>query len=558
VETPADGGEPGLSVGLLGPVELRRGGELVKLGAAKQRMILALLGLRSPEVVSTDSLIDALWAGRPPPSAANALRVYMSELRALAKGARGGGAEIVTQPPGYRLALAEDAVDLRRFERLWRRGRAALQDGDPAAGALALREAERIWRGQPLADLAYEDAFAADVARLEEMRLACMEDRVDADLAVGRHAALIPELSETVHRHPLRERACAQLMVALYRAGRQSDALALYRATRARLTDQLGIEPGPELVDLERRILQQDPALAPSPPAPPPPASRRRSRAILVVSRSSDDVEPLLALAGPLARDGDAEVVLVRVLTATSSGPDERVGELTRRLSRVRDRLRETGIEARVAAFASRSPGPDVLKLATREDVALILVDGSRELILGRAGLAAELVAEPPCDVALHVPGRPCEAGPIVVPFGGGDQDWAALELAAALAQPTSASLALAGARSAGDAPDASRLLAAASLILQRSTGVVAAPVLIDPGAEGVLAAAEGAQLLVLGLPDRSDGDRPLRSRGAIAAAAAPPVLVVGRGRRPGLLAPPDGMTRFAWSIGSASAKVGH
>ncbi len=249
-------------------MEVEAGDRLLDLGGSKQRGVLAMLVLRAGNVVSTDALIDGLWGERPPATAAKSLQVYVSRLRkALGENA------IVTRSPGYLLAATPEEVDLGRFERLVEEAQHEAPDGAAAllTGALGL------WRGTALADLAEEPFARAEIARLEEQRLAALEDRIDADLALGRHASVVAELEGLVHTHPYRERLRGQLMLALYRSGRQADALDAYRDGRSALAEQLGLEPGHDLKDLERRILSQDPSLAaPADPDVPPSAHRRR------------------------------------------------------------------------------------------------------------------------------------------------------------------------------------------------------------------------------------------------------------------------------------------
>lgn len=246
---------------LLGAVEVLAGGSVVPLGGPKQRALLALLLLRAGEPVARDRLIDSLWGERPPPSAVTALHGYVSNLRkALEPGREAGstGTVLVTVEPGYALMVEPEQLDAERFRRLASEGRAA---GDAQAAAELLRDALALWRGPALADLASEPAVAAAAARLDEERAAALEDRIDADLRLGRHAELVGELEAIVADSPLRERPRAQLMLALYRCGRQADALAAYRDARRTLVDEVGIEPGAALRELERHVLAQDPAL---------------------------------------------------------------------------------------------------------------------------------------------------------------------------------------------------------------------------------------------------------------------------------------------------------
>ena len=248
-------GTPQLEVRLLGPIEADRGGEPVTLGGPKPRALLAMLALDPGRVVSVDGLVEALWPGDPPETAAHAVQVYVSQLR------KALGPVIATRPPGYEVEVDPDRVDVHRFARLAQEGRAALVGGDPVAGEGALREALALWRGPALADFLYEPFAQTEIARLEELRTAVLEDRIDADLALGRHAELVSELEALVQAQPLRERPRGQLMLALYRSGRQADALAAYRAARETLVEELGIDPGPDLRELEAAILRQDDAL---------------------------------------------------------------------------------------------------------------------------------------------------------------------------------------------------------------------------------------------------------------------------------------------------------
>jgi predicted ATPase/DNA-binding SARP family transcriptional activator len=251
---------------LLGPLSVSRDGVPTAIGGQKPRALLAALLLEPNQVVSRDRLIDALWGEAPPDTARNTLQVYVSQLRKLLP----DGA-LDTAPPGYRLVVDPETVDLFRFVRLCDEGRSRLADGNAAGAAETLRAALNLWRGAPLADLAWEPFAHAEIARLEELRLAALEDRIDADLALGRHGQLVPELERLVVEEPLRERLRAQLMLALYRAGRQADALAVYQRARKALLDELGIEPGESLRKLERAILAQDPALGIAPPSAGPP-----------------------------------------------------------------------------------------------------------------------------------------------------------------------------------------------------------------------------------------------------------------------------------------------
>jgi DNA-binding SARP family transcriptional activator len=241
---------------VLGPVEVIVDGRPVSLPAAKPRALLAVLLLSRNRVVSIGQLVDELWGETPPDTATKALQGYVSHLRKAL-----GAERVVTKPPGYFLHVDEGELDLDQFEQLVREGRELLAAGDSKAAAKRLSEALELWRGTPFAEFESEP-FARDAgARLEDARLAALEERIEADLALGRHARLVPELEELVAREPLRERPRAQLMLALYRSGRQADALELYRRTRETLSEELGIEPSLELQELERKMLQHDPSL---------------------------------------------------------------------------------------------------------------------------------------------------------------------------------------------------------------------------------------------------------------------------------------------------------
>ena len=254
---------------ILGPLEVRANGDRLRLGGRKQRALLAVLLLNANEVVSRDRLIDVLWGERPPPTASHTLDAYLSRLRKALASDGDGEVRLVTLAPGYVLRIPPDQLDLARFERLAAEGQRALEAGEPELAAAQLRQAETLWRGRPLADLESEPFARADVQRLEQLGAGNVEQRVEAELALGRHELLVPELEALVTGHPLRERLRGQLMLALYRSGRQAEALAVYREGRVLLREELGLDPDPQLQGLERAVLRQDPALdAPSARAP--------------------------------------------------------------------------------------------------------------------------------------------------------------------------------------------------------------------------------------------------------------------------------------------------
>jgi DNA-binding SARP family transcriptional activator/DNA-binding beta-propeller fold protein YncE len=254
-----------MEFGILGPLEIHGDGDrTVALGAGRQRAVLAALLLHENEVVSTDRLIDFLWGETSPESAGKALQVYVSQLRKALEPGRGRGATdgiLATRPPGYVLRVEPGALDSHRFERLLAEGRRALAAGNAAEAAETLRKALALWRGPALAEFAF-DAFAQSaIARLDELRLTALEERIESDLALGRHDELVGELEALVADHPRRERLRGQLMLALYRCGRQAEALEEYRLARRALVEELGLEPGEALQRLERAILAHDPAL---------------------------------------------------------------------------------------------------------------------------------------------------------------------------------------------------------------------------------------------------------------------------------------------------------
>jgi YVTN family beta-propeller protein len=251
---------------ILGPLEVEDDGRVLPLGGSKQRALLALLLVHANEVVARDHLIDELWGDDAPETAATAVQGYVSALRKTL-----GTERIVTRAPGYLLRVDPEAVDLGRFERLVREGRAALAAGDPAEASQTLSEALALWRGPALADLSSTLFAYAEGLRLQEVRLAAVEHRIDAALALGRHADVVAELEALVAQHPLRENLRGQLMLALYRCGRQSEALQLFQEARRLLVGELGLEPGAPLRALEQAILNHEPTLA-APPAAAAPA----------------------------------------------------------------------------------------------------------------------------------------------------------------------------------------------------------------------------------------------------------------------------------------------
>jgi DNA-binding SARP family transcriptional activator len=309
---------------VLGPLEVLDHDQPLALGSAKQRALLAILLLKANEVVSSDRLIDELWGAEPPRTAAKSLHVFVSRLRKVVESGRATGEParvLVTRSPGYLLRVEPEQLDLERFQRLTREGREAMGDGDPDEAAAKLNAALALWRGEPLADLAHASFAQGEVSRLEEMRLGALEDRIDAELRRGHHAEAVGELERLVAAEPLRERPRALLMLALYRAGRQADALEVYRSARRALVEELGIEPGRELKQLEAAILAQDrsldlPISYPARSQAPPTEEHRRKR-VLDEERPRDEFvgreDELRELAGALeaALHGRGSVCLI-------------------------------------------------------------------------------------------------------------------------------------------------------------------------------------------------------------------------------------------------------
>jgi DNA-binding SARP family transcriptional activator len=250
---------------ILGALEALDGERGLSLGGSRQRAVLGFLLLHGNEAVTRDVIVDQLWGEGAPPTAVKVLQNCISALR---KELPGGAETLRTVGGAYELRLQPGELDRDRFERLLAEGRAALAAGDEADAARQLRSALALWRGSPLSDFSYERFAEDEIKRLEELHVAAIEDRIEADLALGRHVELVPELEALASKHPLRERLRGQLMLALYRSGRQAEALEAYRAARRTLLAELGIEPGRALHELERAILAQEPALDGALPRP--------------------------------------------------------------------------------------------------------------------------------------------------------------------------------------------------------------------------------------------------------------------------------------------------
>jgi DNA-binding SARP family transcriptional activator len=513
-----------LGFSVLGPVEATLDGWPLVLGGTRQRALLALLLVRANEVVPGSRLIDEIWGDDPPPSAQNILQGYVSALRKVL-----GRGTIETRGRGYALLVDARRLDLHRFEALV--GRAAREE--PVSAASTLHEALALWRGPALADVRDEIFMAPFAARLEELRLLALERRIAADLQCGRHREVVGELEQLIAEHPLRESLSSSLMLALYRAGRQAEALETCRALQRRLADEIGIEPSPAMQRLQTGILRQDASLDLAEP-------EQLERSLLVALRESDHAETLLDVAASLAKRPPKELIITR-----SVGRSEELAAAAALAQAERAALIAGGLHARAATFVSSAPARDVSRLALEQDVDLTLLEATPdELARGSVEL---LRSSSPCNVAVLV-ARKRGPGPVLVPFVGAEHDWAAVELAAWLALASGVALLLAGPRE--EDADASRLLAHASLAVQRALGIAAEPQLVAPGGDGLVRAAADAGIVVLGVPQdwrrRGLGE----ARLALVASAVPPVLLVRRGLRLGGLAPGAKLTRYTWSLG--------
>jgi DNA-binding SARP family transcriptional activator/pimeloyl-ACP methyl ester carboxylesterase len=328
---------------VLGPLEARDGSARVTLGGRKQRALLARLLLDVNRTVSVERLVEDLWGVEAPDSAVKMVQIYVSQLRKLLP-----SQVLLTRPPGYTVELDPDTLDVVRFRRLHEEGRTLLARGDAASAAARLRDALGLWRGPALAEFA-EPFAAVEGAHLEELRLTCVEDRVDADLAVGSHDALVGELETVIARHPHRERLRGQHMLALYRAGRQPEALAAYQQYRRTLDDDLGIVPSQRLKDLERQILRQDPELDPAPAHRHGPAGGEDVRYV-----QSGDV----SIAYQVVGDGSFDLVLVHgwVCSFHAGWEYEPLARFYRRLASLGRLIlfdkRGTGLSDRVSGIA--------------------------------------------------------------------------------------------------------------------------------------------------------------------------------------------------------------
>jgi DNA-binding SARP family transcriptional activator len=403
---------------ILGPLEARNEGQAVEIGGGKRRALLALLLLHANETVSTDRLIDGLWGSSPPATAAKAVQVHVSALRKTLACAAGDGA-VVTREHGYELQLDPDRLDAHRFERLVAEGRAALAAGRAADTANALDQALALWHGRPLADLAFEPFAQRESDRLEDLRVGAHEDRIEAKLALGCHAEVVGQLEQLVAEHPHRERLRAQLMLTLYRCERQAEALRAYQEARRTLVDELGIEPGRRLRELERAILAHDPALgleateptvpesarADAPPVPAPSPVRGRASELAAIDTllaAARDGLQLLAIDG---KAGIGKTILWREGIARARARGYRVlscravqAEARLSFAGLADMLAPVEVDAYAALPAPQRHALEVALLRAEADDAVL---DPRAIGTGLVSLTTALAARGPLLLAI-------------------------------------------------------------------------------------------------------------------------------------------------------------
>jgi len=378
---------------ILGPVQAVRDGRELELGGPRRRALLALLLVAAGRVIPAERLADELWTGRPPPGAAGTLRVHVSRLRALL----GPDAVLLARGGGYALAAEPGLLDAARFERLTGAGREALEGGDAAGAADRFAEALGLWRGRALADVAGVESLAREAVRLEEVRLHAAEGRIEADLALGRAAEVIGELEGLVGEYPVRERLWRLLVLGLYRAGRQADALAAYRRARDMLAAELGIEPGEELRALEQQVLRQEV------PAPPPMA-RHNLPAVLTsfVGREKElaMLDKLLGEARLVTLTGPGGAGKTRLAVEFAAGAVERFGDGAWLASLAG--IADAGLVPSVvmAALGVRQSGEvpvmEALIYRLRSAELLLVLDNCEHVLGGCAELAVTLLGRCP------------------------------------------------------------------------------------------------------------------------------------------------------------------
>jgi predicted ATPase/DNA-binding SARP family transcriptional activator len=433
-------GKAEMQFGILGPLEVRDGSGPVRVPGAKERALLADLVVNAGRVVPADRLVEDLWGEQPPGNPANTLQGRVSALRR-ALGPGGGG--LVTRPPGYLLEAGPEQVDAGRFERLVAEATAALGPAERPRAAKLLEEALGLWRGPALAEFADQPWAQAEAARLEELRLAATEALVELRLAAGGHAGLIGELEGLVAAHPTRERLRGQLMLALYRSGRQADALGAYTRTREVLAEELGIDPSPELQRLHHQILVQDPALEAAAPGRDQPRHNLPERLTSLVGREGElrDVAKLVAehrlvtVTGP----GGAGKTSLAVALAGRLADGHADGAWLVELAPLRDPVQLPQAVAVALGLAEEAAGPDTPARSTAERLAahvadkgiLLVLDNCEHLVEASAALARRLLEAGPrlrvLATSREVLGVPGEVvwpiPPLAVPDAADDAD---------------------------------------------------------------------------------------------------------------------------------------
>jgi predicted ATPase/DNA-binding SARP family transcriptional activator len=404
--------------GILGPVQAVRDGQVLGLGGPRRRALLGLLLVAGGRVIPAERLAEDLWVSCPPPSAAGTLRAHTSRLRTLLS----PDAVLVTQGGGYALAVAPGQLDATRFERLAEAGRDALEGGEPAVAASRFREALGLWRGRALADVAEVELLAREGARLEELRLLATEGRVEADLALGQHSEVIGELEGLAAEYPVRERLWRLLVLALYRAGRQADALAAYRRARELLAAELGIEPGEELQALERAVLRQE--------VPAPPAAARHNLPVRLTSfvGREDELAAVRGLVGEarlvtLTGAGGVGKTRLAMEFAVAAAGEFGDGVWLAELAGIAEA--ELVPSVVMAALGVRQSGEvavlEALRYRLRSAELLLVLDNCEHLLDACAGLAVALLGSAPglqvLATSREVLGVPGEAVYVVPPL---------------------------------------------------------------------------------------------------------------------------------------------
>ena len=421
---------------VLGPLEVIRGQQGLPLGSPKQRALLGLLVVHANEPIPRERLIEELWGDAAPKTVNAILNVYLSRLRRLL--ADGTGEQLLlTQAAGYVLSVPPEGLDARRFEALLERGRRELASGEAGRASLTLRDALALWRGPALADLAFEPFAQTEIARLEELRLAALEARIEADLALGHQDSLVAELETLVAAHPFREGLRAQLMLALYRSGRQAEALEMYRRARRTFSEELGIEPGPRLQELEGAILRHDSSLE----LPGSEVLRGEEEwAETVLEKRRLPTRGILALAAALGLVIAAAVVAaVRELSDGSSVPVQLTGESVAVIDP------GTGTIVGEIPVGGRPAGPAVgegsVWVGNRDDNTLLRIDAGSLDVVRAMGLSVA-----PTDVELGAgsvwvlsdwallrvdPAINDVVDTVPLPQGNGQQRWSHMEVGA-------------------------------------------------------------------------------------------------------------------------------